>query len=333
MSLRVLLHRLLGMFQKEKLDHELDDEIKSHLEMQVEDNVRRGMSLEEARYAAQRSFGGVDQIKESYRDRRGVPVFETTLQDLRFAIRVLRRSPVYTTVVVLTLAIGIGANTAIFSLVDAVLIKLLPVNNPEQLVAIDTFNQRGERINFSYPLFEQLRDRTQTFKGVFAAIDGTSNMEMVGPTSNSQPLPVEVQLVSGEYFPVLGVNAITGRTLTVEDNKVPGAHPVAVINYAFWRNRLGGDNSIVGKSITLKNQPFTIVGVTPPDFFGESVGRAPDIWVPLMMQPKFDRDESFLGFPNMGWLRVMARLEPGRSPSASASCISSLAQPGSVGPE
>ena len=313
MSLRMLLHRLLGIFQKRKLDDELDEEIKSHLEMQVEDNVRRGMSLVEAKYAAQRSFGGVDQIKEVYRDRRGIPVVETTLQDLRFSIRVLGRSPVYTLVVVLTLAIGIGANTAIFSLVDAVLIKMLPVRNPEQLVAIDTFNQRGERINFSYPLFEQLRDRTQTFSGVFAAIDGTRNMEMLVSAADVQPLPVEVQLVSGEYFSVLGVNAISGRTLTTEDNRVPGAHPVAVINYSFWQNKLGGVGSIVGKSIKLKDQPFTIVGVTPPDFFGESVGRAPDIWVPLMMQPQFDRGESSLALPNMGWLRVMARVEPGGS--------------------
>ena len=313
MVLRVLLHRLLGMFRKRNLDQELDEEIKSHLEMQVEDNVRKGMSLEEARYAAQRSFGGVDQIKEVYRDRRGVPVIETTLQDLRFAIRVLRRNPVYTSVVVLTLAMGIGANTAIFSLVDAVLIKMLPVRDPEKLVAIETFNQRGERINFSYPLFEHLRDHAQAFKGVFTAIDGTSNMEMIGPTANAQPLPVEVQLVSGEYFPVLGVKAITGRTLTVEDNTNPGAHPVAVISYTFWQNKLGGDASIVGKGIKLKNQPFTIIGVTPSDFFGESVGRAPDIWVPLMMQPQFERGESFLALPNMGWLRVMARLEPGGS--------------------
>lgn len=321
MTLRVLLYRFLGMFRKRKLDDELEEEIQSHLEMQVEDNIRRGMSLEEARYAARRRFGGVDQIKEVYRDRRGVPVVETTLQDLRFAIRVLRRSPVYTSVVVLTLAIGIGANTAIFSLVDAVLIKMLPVRNPEQLVAINAFNQRGERNNFSYPLFEQLRDRTQTFEGVFAAIDGTRNMEMIGPAGNDQRVPVEVQLVSGEYFPVLGVNAITGRTLTTEDNKVPGAHPVAVISYAFWRNKLGGDGSIVGKGIKLKDQPFTIVGVTPPEFFGESVGRAPDIWVPLMMQPQFERGESFLGFPNMGWLRVMARLDPGKSPQQAQAAL------------
>ena len=112
-------------------------------------------------------------------------------------------------------------------------------------------------------------------------------MEMVGPAD--QTLPVEVQLVSGEYFPVLGVNAIAGRTLTVEDNKVQGAHPVAVISYSFWRNMLGGDTSIVGKSIKLKDQPFTIVGVTPAEFFGEAVGRAPDIWVPLMMQPQLNR--------------------------------------------
>jgi predicted permease len=309
--IRVWFQRLLGIFRKRQLDAELDEEIQAHLEMQIEDNVRRGMTLEEASYAARRSFGGVDQIKEVYRERRGLPVVETTLQDLRFAIRVLSRSPVYTAVVVLTLAIGIGANTAIFSLVDAVLIKMLPVRNPEQLVAINTFNQRGERVNFSYPLFVQLRDKTQTFKGVFTAIDGASDLEMIGPAD--QTLPVEVQLVSGEYFPVLGVNAIAGRTLTVEDNKVQGAHPVAVISYSFWRNMLGGDTSIVGKGIKLKDQPFTIVGVTPAEFFGESVGRAPDIWVPLMMQPQLNRGESFLEMPNMGWLSVMARLEPGKS--------------------
>jgi predicted permease len=308
-SIRVLFHRLIGIVRKRKLNQDLDEEIQSHLDMQIEDNIRRGMTLEEATYAARRSFGGVEQIKETYRDRRGLPIIETTVQDLRFAIRVLRRTPVYTVVLVLTLAIGIGANTAIFSLVDAVLIKMLPVKNPDQLFAIDTYNLRGERNNFSYPLFQQLRDNTHTFNGVFAAIDGSSNMEIVGPGSG-QSLKAEVQLVSGEYFQVLGVNALTGRTLTVEDNQIPGAHPVAVISYDFWRNKLGADASIVGKGIKLKNQPFTIIGVSPPEFFGESVGRAPDVWVPLMMQPQFDRGESFLDMPNMGWLRVMARLDP-----------------------
>jgi predicted permease len=313
--IRILLHRISGIFLKRRREQELEDEIQSHLDMQIEDYVRQGMSPDEARYAALRSFGGLDQIKEEYRDRRSLPLVETTLQDLRYALRVLRRSPGHTMVVVLTLAVAIGANTAIFSLVDAVLIKLLPVKSPEELVAIDLYNQRGERNNFSYPFFEQLRDRTRTFSGVFAAIDGTTTMDIdvAGPAQAAQPVQAEVQLVSGEYFPVLGVNAVAGRTLTTEDNQAVGAHPVAVISYGFWRKQLGADASIIGKGITIKNQPFTVIGVTPPEFFGESVGRAPDIWVPLMMQPQFDRGESFLGQANRGWLRVMARLEPGGS--------------------
>ena len=307
MSTRVFFHRVLGLLRRRKLDQDLDEEIQSHLDMLIADNVRKGMTLEEATYAARRSFGGVDQIKETYRDRRGWPIIETTLQDVRFALRVLRRSPVYTVVMILTLAIGIGANTAIFSLVDAVIIKMLPVKNPEQLFAIDTYNLRGERNNFSYPLFQHLRDNTHTFTGVFTAIDGTKNIEINAP-GLTQPLKAEVQLVSGEYFQVLGVNALTGRTLTVEDDQ--GAHPVAVVSYDFWKNRLGADGSIVGKGIALKNQPFTIVGVTPPEFFGESVGRAPEIWVPLQTQPQFDQGQSFLEMSNMGWLRVMARVDP-----------------------
>jgi predicted permease len=307
MSIRVFFHRVIGLLRRRKLNDDLDEEIQSHLDMLIADNVRKGMTLEDATYAARRSFGGVDQIKETYRDRRGWPVIETTLQDVRFAMRVLRRSPVYTVVMILTLAIGIGANTAIFSLVDAVIIKMLPVKNPEQLFAIDTYTLRGERNNFSYPLFQHLRDNTHTFTGVFAAIDGTKNIEVLAPAL-TQPLKAEVQLVSGEYFQVLGVNALTGRTLTVEDDD--GTHAVAVVSYDFWRNKLGADGSIVGKVLNLKNQPFTIVGVTPPQFFGESVGRAPEIWVPLKTQPQFDRGQSFLEMPNMGWLRVMARIDP-----------------------
>ena len=309
MSIRVFFHRVLGLLRRRKLNEELDEEIQSHLEMLIADNVKKGMTLEDATCAARRSFGGVDRIKETYRDRRGWPIIETTLQDVRFAMRVLRRSPVYTVVMILTLAIGIGANTAIFSLVDAVIIKMLPVKNPEQLFAIDTYNQRGERINFSYPLFQHLRANTHTFTGVFAAIDGTNNMEILAP-GFTQPLKAEAQLVSGEYFQVLGVNALTGRTLTIEDDQISNAHAVAVISYDFWRHRLGADGSVVGKGIKLKNQPFTIIGVTPPEFFGESVGRAPEIWVPLNTQPQFDRGQSFLEMPNMGWLRVIARIDP-----------------------
>jgi len=234
-------------------------------------------------------------------------------QDLRFGIRLLWKNPGFTAVAALSLALGIGANTAIFSLVDAVLLKTLPVKSTEQLVLLDAFNQRGERRNFSYQVFEQLRVRTQFFSGVLAALDGTSRMEVSDPGSGAWTEQAEVQLVSGEYFQVLGVNAVVGRTLTAADNQTPGAHPVAVLSYGFWQRRFAGDVSVIGKSITLKAHPFTIIGVTPPAFFGEAVGRAPDIWAPLMMQPTFDRGQSYLGDANTGWLRIMARLQPGMS--------------------
>src|SRR5262249_10438652 len=151
------------------------------------------------------------------------------------------KNPGFTAVAALSLALGIGANTAIFSLVDAVLLKMLPVKSPEQLVALEAFNQRGERRNFSYPVFERLRDHPRVFTGFLAALDGTYRMEMTEPGSKGQTEQAEVQLVSGEYFQVLGVNAVIGRTLTAADNQTPGAHPVAVLSYGFWRRRFAGD--------------------------------------------------------------------------------------------
>jgi putative ABC transport system permease protein len=247
-------------------------------------------------------------------------------QDLRFGIRLLWKNPGFTAVAALSLALGIGANTAIFSLVDAVLLKRLPVKSPDQLVLLDAFNQRGERRNFSFQVFEQLRARTQFFSGVLAS-PGTNRMEMADPGSGGRTEQAEVQLVSGEYFQVLGVNAVIGRTLTIADNQTPGAHPVAVLSYGFWQRRFFGDVSVIGKGITLKALPFTIIGVTPPAFFGEAVGRAPDIWAPLMMQPTFDRGQSYLSDANTGWLRVMARLQPGVSEAqAQASLAMQLEQ-------
>jgi predicted permease len=234
-------------------------------------------------------------------------------QDLRFGIRLLLKNPGFTAVAVLSLALGIGANTAIFSLVDAVLLKLLPVRSPEQLVALDSFNDRGEQRGFSHPVFEQLRARTSVFSGLFAANEGTARMEIVGPESGGQAEQAEVQLVSGEYFQVLGVNAVVGRTLTAADDQTPGAHPVAVLSYRFWQRRFAGDAAVVGQSITLKGQPFTVIGVTPPAFFGEAVGRAPDIWAPLMMEPPLGRGVTYLKNVNVNWLRIMARLKPGIS--------------------
>jgi len=258
-------------------------------------------------------------------------------QDLRFGIRLLWKSPGFTAVAALSLALGIGANTAIFSLVDAVLLKMLPVKSPEQLVALEGFNQRGERNKvFSYPLFERLRDRSQVFTGVLAAEDDTNRVDMVGAEPGARMEQAEVQLVSGEYFQVLGVNAVAGRLFTVADNQNPGAHPVAALSYGFWRRRFAGDSAVIGQNITLKGQPFTIIGVAPPEFFGESVGRAPDIWAPLMMQPQFSRGQSYLDQANISWIRIIARLRPGVSEEQAQAALNALlgqikSEPGDVG--
>ena len=231
----------------------------------------------------------------------------TLWQDVRFGLRMLLKNPSFTIVAVLSLALGIGANTAIFSLFDAVLLKQLPVKNPEQLVALDTFNERGEQRNFSHPVFESLRASNKVFTGMFAAADGTSRMEVAVPESGGPTSQAEVQLVSGEYFQVLGVNAILGRTLTPADNQTPGAHSVAVLGYGFWQSEFASDSSVVGKTLSIKGQPFTIIGVTPRGFFGEAVGRAPDIWAPLMMQPSLNPGFPYLTEVNINWLRVMGR--------------------------
>jgi predicted permease len=231
------------------------------------------------------------------------------VQDIRFALRHLLKNPAFTCVAVLSLALGIGANTAIFSLVDAVMVKMLPVRHPEQLVALDSFTQRGEQRDFSYPLFTYLRDRKPSFSGVFAASDGTSRMATKMPSSGDTE-QAEVQMVSGEYFQVLGVDAFVGRLLTPDDDTT-GANPVAVLSYNFWQRRFGGEFSVIGQTITVKEQPLTVIGVAPAKFFGEAVGRAPDVWTPLTMQPLLQKGQSSLESPNISWLRIMGRLKTG----------------------
>jgi len=213
------------------------------------------------------------------------------LQDIRYGLRMLLKRPGFTLVAVLSLALGIGANTAIFSLLDAVLIKSLPVHEPNQLVLFG----KGEDIGmtngfpdqswhlFSYPFYRQAQQRTDVFSGVAGLLSMTWNVHgFVGSSSDIEQL--EVQLVAGSYFPVLGVNAGLGRMLTEADDQTPGGHPVAVVSYAWWQQRLAGDPSAIGKTVTIDNVQYTIIGVAPKDFFGTTVGSAPDLWIPLAME-------------------------------------------------
>jgi predicted permease len=216
------------------------------------------------------------------------------LQDLRYGLRMLIKHKGFTAVAVLSLALGIGANTAIFSLIDTVLLKALPVQNPERLVLFGNANSAGITIGFpnsswdlfSYPFYREVRKRSEVFSDVAAIHSFPSRVHGIVNASGSvvDQEQINAQMVSGTYFSVLGVNAIGGRTFTAEDDVVPGGHPVVVASHSWWQRRFGGDASAIGKTITIGDTSYTIIGVTPRDFFGTTVGESPDIWVPLSME-------------------------------------------------
>src|SRR5262245_2976728 len=293
--------------------------------MHVEDNLRAGMTPEEARRQAQIKLGGVTQIAELHREQRGLPMLETLIQDLRFSLRMLRKNPGFTVVTALSLALGIGANTAIFSLLDAVLLKMLPVKNPEQLVFLERGGdppsfKRGS--NLSYTFFEQLRAERDVLVGVCTFVSNPR----INVAVDGQAEVADAQRVSGGFFAVLGAGALLGRTITEEDDKIPGAHPVVVISHRYWQRRFARDPAIVGKRITVNSYPFTIIGVTPPDFFGVTVGEAPDLWAPMMMdaqlRPGRSSGESF-NYP-VGF--VLARLKPAVTEPQARAALTQLLQ-------
>ena len=314
--------RLASLRLSPTRENEIVEELSQHLEDRWLELVAGGLSEDEATKLALAGFRDGDLLARQLAGLRQAHVPESVApgapagrlladlwQDLRYACRLLWRRPGFTAAATLTLALGIGATSAIFSLVDAVLLRTLPVQRPEELVLIEQVMTRGGSTqNISRPLFERLRQEGSVFSGAFAAEDGLTDVK----TSDADRSPTaSVQSVSGEYFQVLGTSAFIGRTFTPEDDLMPGAHPVAVLSHAFWTRRLGADRRIVGRTIPLAGLPFTIVGVARPDFFGDAVGRAPDIWVPMMMHPAVNPGPSLLGDPKTGWLTVMGRLQAG----------------------
>lgn len=232
-------------------------------------------------------------------------------QDLRYAARMLRKNPGFSLIVVATLALGIGANAAMFSLTDRVLLQRLPVSNPDQLAVMSTRSPSDPEPvdSFSYPMYQDLRDRNDVFSGVIAR--GGAQMNVSYGDENTR---VSADLVSGNYFDVLGVRPWAGRLLTQDDDRNPGAHPVAVISYAFWEKRFGKDPGIIGKTFLANEHPLTVLGVTPPGFYGVYLSGAPDVWVPLMMTPVFNPlpPTRLTSRPHQ-WLTVMARRKDGVS--------------------
>ena len=293
--------RLTEMVRRSRLERELDDEVAFHLRMLEEQFRARGMGEAEAKAAARREFGGVAYAREKYRDERGLPWLETSLRDARYALRGLRRSPGFTAAAVLSLALGIGANTAIFSLFHALMLRMLPVAHPEQLVSL---YQTGGWLpgHSSYPLFEDIAGRTRLFQGVLART-GLQKVRFRGQTPARENLAFR-ELVSGSYFQMLGVKAALGRLFTPEDDRIPGAHPLAVLSYDCWRNRFGADPSVLGSTIVVDEKPLTVIGVAARGFRGIQVEQHPDVWVPLTMAEMDFKNES------AWWLQMVARVSP-----------------------
>ena len=252
---------------------------------------------------------------------------QTFWQDLRYGMRMLAKSPGFTLVAVLTLALGIGANTAIFSVLDSVLLRSLPVPHPERLAVLTDpdehgshfGSQTGGRSLLAYSEFEYLRDHSQVFSQMFAADSVLPELEVTiaGSSHYGQKETARVRLISGDYFDTLQIRPAAGKLFTSEVDRARGASPTAIISYAFWKQRFGLNPAALGQNIQIHNTAFEIVGVTPPGFFGETVGEAPDIWVPMMMEQAIYPGKDFLSPSTQGvlnqymWLQVIGRLKPG----------------------
>ena len=331
-QLRALLFRLAGLFRKDRRDNELAAEMDSHLRMHIEDNLRAGMSPAEARRLALIKLGGVEQIKETYRDRRGLPLLETFFQDLRFACRMLRKNPGFTCVAVLTLALGIGVNTAIFTAFDALVLRPRPVKDPDRLAAVFRATPGGREGRFSYPDYLYYRDHSSSFSDLSLFAFGTavtsSDLPTTGPEATPRiagavgfqlpqmlkgsAQPIGCYFVSGNYFPMLGATPLLGRLLLPEDDQA-NAPPVVLMSGNSWQRRFHSNPKVVGSILHLNGVAFTVVGVTPLDYLATAPS-VPDLWAPIparialgaMTRQELENHRVMAGFPT-------GRLKPGVS--------------------
>ena len=300
--------RLAALFRRRKLENDLDAELKSHLEMAIELNLARGMSAEQARREALLGFGGLEQTKDLYRERRGLPIIESALQDLSFGIRILRRSPGFSILIILCLTLGIGANAAVFSWIEGILFRPYPaVAHQERLVAIGgTSRDEPRGTPLSWPDFQDLQRSCTLCETLFVSkITGTtlSIGDRAERTTGS--------IVSANYFDAIGIPPMLGRGFLPGEDTGQSAHPVAVISYQLWQGRFRGDPQIVGKTQRLNGVMHTIVGVAPEGFYGTFVGWGMNFWVPASMEDIFESGGYKLEDRGARWIEAYARLKPG----------------------
>lgn len=316
----------MSWWERKKLRNgEIEEELDYHLAMLAKERVEEGAQPAEGSLFARRKLGNKTLITEVTREMWRWNSLETVWQDLRYAFRQLRQSPGFAFVAVMTLALGISANTAIFSLLDGVLLRALPgVRSPGALVLFSDGGFEGSfRANipdpgplplYSYPLYERLRDHAQLFDGIAAQQSNTggANVQAAGSEADGTANEASGRCVTANYFDVLGVSAFRGRTFGANDQTAPGANPVLVMSYGYWQRRFGGNPAVIGSRLIVNGSPFTVIGITPPNFIGTEVGSATDFWVPVTMQAQLMRRESFLS-RDAWWLLVIGRIKPGVS--------------------
>ena len=317
-------------FHRTRWDEERRRELETYLAIETDDNISRGMTPRDARDAAHRKLGNVTLVREEIYQMNTIALIDSVWRDLKYGARLLRLSPGFAVVAILSLALGVGANTAIFQLLDAVRLRTLPVKDPQQLVEVriaNTPNGRtgaflGRRPMMTNPLWEQLRDHQQAFSGAFAWGSNAFNLTTGGEARYAQGL-----WVSGEFFNALGVPAWIGRTLTPDDDRRGCAAPPAVIGYGFWQREYGGSPSAIGRTLQLDGHAFDVVGVTPASFFGVEVGRAFDVAVPLCAEPLSRGARTALDTPDTWFLSVFGRLKGDWTPEKATAHLASLSEP------
>ncbi|NWF83369.1 MAG: ABC transporter permease [Bryobacteraceae bacterium] len=318
--LREILYRLRALTRRDDLDRELEEELQYHLAREAEKLANSSDQVPDSMRTARLSFGPMESVKEQCREARGTSLIESFLADLRYGIRGLKKSPVFTLVAIASLAVGIGANSTAFSLLDRVVFRPLPVERPHELVIL-SLAQGGATSGFTYPFFREMQSRQTVLSGVLASADyPVKNLIVRG---GGDPEAAFTRLVSGNYFEVLGIRAAIGRVLNSADDRL-GTAGAAVISDRFWERRFQRSPAVLGTAVTLNKAQVTIVGVAPPEFFGEKPGSIPDVWVPLALQPQV-MPSDLLSARFMTWLTVMGRLKPGVPPAAASASLTSIA--------
>ena len=333
-----ILRRIANLFHRSELDEEIDAELRSHIEMRTADNVAAGMPPEEARRDARLRFGNPAALKERVTEADAQMFLDFFWRDLRYGLRMLRNNLGFTSIAVLSLALGIGANTAIFTLIDAVMLRMLPVQNPQELVSLklapDTRFPReapdgDHSIVFPYPAFVQMREHNQELSALFAFRD-TAGLSVL---ANGNAETAHGQLVTSNYFSALGVRPALGRDFVAEDDTA-GAEPVAIISYGYWQSYFGGEAFAIGRQIVVNGVPVTIIGVAAPEFFGLQPGSAVDLYMPLAMQPLIapsvageDPGTSAFTAANVWWIQLMGRLKPGVTPEQARANLDVIYRP------